>query len=521
MILEGIVTTRNLDGSINIAPMGPIVSDDLRQIILRPFPSSTTCANLLRERRGIFHVTDDVELLAQAAIGQLPPVTPLTDSLPEYPARLSDTCRWYAFEVTAVDDSRQRVQLNCAVRGSAVVREFFGFNRAKHAVVEAAILATRVQMTSAQSLASDFARLAIIVDKTAGPAERRAFRELTSYVQQQCDRQTTDWVVRAPSRLHFGLISWGGQGRQFGGAGVMIDTPAVVVRGTAADEFKTSGEAAQRVAEFAAHWQAVTHQPMLPPLQIHVETLGVPHSGLGSGTQLALATAVLLQHGSQQTVDSIEQLAALVGRGRRSAVGTYGFAYGGLIVERGKLAHEAISPLDQRLELPRDWRFVLIRPNADLGLHGADEHRAFAALPAVPVETANHLNRLLDDQLLPAAKTGDFTRFSESLYEYGYRSGICFASAQGGAYRGPRLTKLVELVRSLGVSGVGQSSWGPTLFAAVPDDRAAHELVTQLRLLDDDLSLVIAAPTVAGARLNGAPVLSTRAAVGSYHGAVK
>jgi beta-RFAP synthase len=301
----------------------------------------------------------------------------------------------------------------------------------------------------------------------------------------------------------------------------MIDTPSVVVRGTPAEEFKTSGEAALRVDEFAAHWQTVTKQPKLPPIHIHVETLGKPHSGLGSGTQLALATAVLLQQGSDLAVNSIEQLAALVGRGRRSAVGTYGFAYGGLIVERGKLAHEAISPLDQRLELPQDWRFVLIRPNADLGLHGADEQRAFAELPAVPNETADYLNRLLDEQLLPAVQTGDFMRFSESLYEYGYRSGLCFASAQGGAYRGPRLTKLVELVRSLGVIGVGQSSWGPTLFAAVRDDRAAAELVTQLRLRDDDLSLVIAAPTVTGARLNGTPVLSTSAAVRSYDAGTK
>ncbi|MFM7844858.1 MAG: GHMP kinase, partial [Planctomycetota bacterium] len=239
------------------------------------------------------------------------------------------------------------------------------------------------------------------------------------------------------------------------------------------------------------------------------ESLGAPHSGLGTGTQLALAVATILERMRQREIKSVECLAELMGRGRRSAVGTYGFGHGGLIVERGKLAAERISPLDQRLPLPAPWRFVLVRPQLDSGLHGAAEHQAFEKLPAVPPATAEQLNRLLDEQLLPAVRAHDFTRFSQSLYEFGYASGCCFAPAQGGAYRGPRLTQLVELIRSLGVVGVGQSSWGPTLFAAVPDDVAAHRLVQDLRLLDDDLLLTIAAPQNAGALVNGRPLLST------------
>lgn len=509
MILEGIVTTKNLDGSINIAPMGPIVDDDLGRLILRPFPSSTTCGNLLRERRGVFQITDDAALIARAAIGRLTPTPSLESSAPNYPPRLADACRWFAFDVQEVDESRRRVQFNCPVTARGVVRDFLGFNRAKHAVVEAAILATRVTLIPAAELAREFQRLSIIVDKTAGPGERRVFRELETYVQQESDARSRDCIVRAPSRLHFGLLSWGGQGRQFGGAGVMVDAPSLVVRGMPSQQFQATGPEAERVAEFAAVWQRTSGEREPPPIHIAVESLGAPHSGLGTGTQLALAVATILERMRQREIKSVECLAELMGRGRRSAVGTYGFGHGGLIVERGKLAAERISPLDQRLPLPAPWRFVLVRPQLDSGLHGAAEHQAFEKLPAVPPATAEQLNRLLDEQLLPAVRAHDFTRFSQSLYEYGYASGCCFAPAQGGAYRGPRLTQLVELIRSLGVVGVGQSSWGPTLFAAVPDDVAAHRLVQDLRLLDDDLLLTIAAPQNAGALVNGRPLLST------------
>ena len=185
MIVEGIVTTRNADGSINIAPMGPLVEQDWKSLIFRPFPTSTTCANLDRERVGVFHVTDDCELLARTAIDRLDSPPPLAAIDGFSVPRLADACRWYAFRAASVDHSAQRTRFDCEVVVAGVVREFLGFQRAKHAVLEAAILATRLHLLESAVVDAEMHRLKVIVDKTAGPQEFAAFELLERYVQER------------------------------------------------------------------------------------------------------------------------------------------------------------------------------------------------------------------------------------------------------------------------------------------------------------------------------------------------
>lgn len=183
MILEGIVTTQNADGTTNVSPMGPHVGPEVATFTLRPFRTSTTFQNLTQHPFGVLHITDDVELLAAAAIGRLPP--PKLVGVPGLEVmRLVDTCRWYAFRAKLSDDASERKTIECETLASGRVRDFFGFNRAKHAVVEAAILATRTTILPADEIRSEFARLAIIVEKTAGDAERRAFALLATYVDE-------------------------------------------------------------------------------------------------------------------------------------------------------------------------------------------------------------------------------------------------------------------------------------------------------------------------------------------------
>jgi uncharacterized protein len=189
MILEGIVTTTNEDGSVHIAPMGPIVDEGITRLTLRPYQTSTTLKNLLRSRQGVLHVTDDVELLARAAVGRL-------DTLPrliQAPHRdgwiLADACRWFAFEVREVDTTEPRACLTAEVVERGALRDFFGFNRAKHAVVEAAILATRTSFLPAEMIMAEMQRLAVMVEKTAGPAEERAFAFLDDHIRQALQSQ--------------------------------------------------------------------------------------------------------------------------------------------------------------------------------------------------------------------------------------------------------------------------------------------------------------------------------------------
>ena len=188
MILEGIITTRNRDRSVNISPMGPRVDSSMERLLLRPYRTSTTYQNLKRSGEGVLHVTDDVLLLAQAAVGAPNPLPTMREAEAVDGAILTDACRWYAFRVDSLDDRQERTEIEARVVDRGTLRDFFGFNRAKHAVVEAAILATRTSLLPAEEIQRDFDRLAVPVEKTGGAREREAFEFLKRYVHEAIQR---------------------------------------------------------------------------------------------------------------------------------------------------------------------------------------------------------------------------------------------------------------------------------------------------------------------------------------------
>jgi hypothetical protein len=183
MILEGIVTTVSPSGVVNIAPMGPRVDPGMRRFLLRPFPTSQTYRNLKRHGEGVLHVTDDVLLLARAALGPVEP-PPLAPAARVRGFVLTGACRYYEFRVVSIDESEERVRIEAEVVQGGRLRDFFGFNRAKHAVVEAAILATRTDFLPLDEVEAEYRKLAVIVDKTGGEQEREAFALLRRHVEQ-------------------------------------------------------------------------------------------------------------------------------------------------------------------------------------------------------------------------------------------------------------------------------------------------------------------------------------------------
>jgi hypothetical protein len=182
MILEALVTSLNEDGSLNVAPMGPRVDEGFQRFLLRPFQTSTTYQNLVRHPEGVLHVTDDVLMIARAAIG-LRSIAESRQASQVNGRVILGACRYYEFIVTDIDATDDRVSIVCETVASGLLREFFGFNRAKHAVLEAAILATRIGILPMETIAADLCRLASPVEKTGGPAELEAFRLLVDHVR--------------------------------------------------------------------------------------------------------------------------------------------------------------------------------------------------------------------------------------------------------------------------------------------------------------------------------------------------
>ncbi len=184
LILEGLVTTVRPDGHFHVAPMGPRCDAAMRQLLLRPFSTSHTLQHLLAAREGVFHVVDDVLLLARAAIGRLDAGVRTMMAKEVRGHILLDACRYYEFKVDQVDQSGERAELHAQVVGQGRLRDFFGLNRAKFAVVEAAILATRVHLLERCTIEQQLDQLEPLVDKTGGSREREAWQLLREYIRE-------------------------------------------------------------------------------------------------------------------------------------------------------------------------------------------------------------------------------------------------------------------------------------------------------------------------------------------------
>jgi beta-RFAP synthase len=173
----------------------------------------------------------------------------------------------------------------------------------------------------------------------------------------------------------------------------------------------------------------------------------------------------------------------LLGRGKRSGIGLNLFEQGGLIVDGGHGALTRSPPVITRLAFPENWRVVLIFDQAGEGLSGRAEAAAFAALAPLPEALAARICHVTLMSLLPAAIEQDFASFSGAIAEVQAIVGDYFAPAQAaGRYTSCRVRRAVEHVqRVCGLTGVGQSSWGPTAFVFVDTQAAAEAVVNELQ----------------------------------------
>lgn len=287
--------------------------------------------------------------------------------------------------------------------------------------------------------------------------------------------------VDAPARLHLGVLDLRrGGGRYFGGLGVALARPRVRIVARRAGELEVSGpfpDPARRAAS-----RQLARLSGAGGASIRVEEAIPRHVGLGSGTQLALAVgrALDLLHGRQRPAD---ELALALGRGERSAVGTWLFDRGGFVLEGGVRRDRAgVAPLLCRFDVPRSWRAVLVRPPVPEGLSGEREAAAFGRLPAPDDRVAERVAHLVLMELLPAVATGDLEAFGRAADEVERATGEAFSPAQGGRrFAHPEVGRAVELLRERGAFGAGQSSWGPTAYGFVAGEGVARRATEALR----------------------------------------
>ena len=303
--------------------------------------------------------------------------------------------------------------------------------------------------------------------------------------------------VEAPARLHMGMLDVSGDGpRRFGGLGVAVSRPAVVVEASN-DLTAEAPDADRALAEALASGELTAEGPdadralavaqrcrdalgLAPGAHVRVIEAIPAHAGLGSGTKLALAVAAALSALAGQSPDPAT-MARTAGRGARSAVGLWTFALGGFVVEGGRRPGSADpAPLLTRHVMPDEWRCVLVIPAAEPGLSGGAEESAFGDLRPDPARSAE-IAQLVLTALLPALVERDLAEFGAALSRVQRLVGDSFAPVQGGTFH-PQAAPFVDALLRLGAAGAGQSSWGPAVYGLVGSEQQGQEVVRGLEL---------------------------------------
>lgn len=179
-IVETIVTSLDPTGELNVAPMGVDWAED--ELVLKPYRNTATYRNIAATHEAVVNLTDDVRIFATAAISN--PVFPTRPATLVRGRILEAACSWRELRLEEGEGTPERSRFVGQVAHRGFAREFVGFNRARNAVLEAAILATRIRFLPREEVLSGYERLQVIVDKTAGPSEQEAMDMLFAHVRK-------------------------------------------------------------------------------------------------------------------------------------------------------------------------------------------------------------------------------------------------------------------------------------------------------------------------------------------------
>jgi len=274
--------------------------------------------------------------------------------------------------------------------------------------------------------------------------------------------------VKTPARLHLGLIDMNRElSRVFGGLGIGINYPNVILEASQSNKIKIIGERKELSEKYVKRF--LEKYEVQKKFCLEVKSVIPEHSGLGSGTQLALAIAKALAKLSNIEA-SIQDLSLKMGRGKRTGVGTAIFDQGGFVVDGGKTIDNTtgkigkLSPLIFSRSVPEDWRFVVVIPDVKKGLANIKELVAFQEVPIMHSEDVGIICRLILMKLLPSVIENNIKNFGEALTKIQITVGKSFSSVQGGIFSSTIVEEGIEYLIKLGAYGAGQSSWGPTFY---------------------------------------------------------
>ncbi len=281
--------------------------------------------------------------------------------------------------------------------------------------------------------------------------------------------------VITSARLHMGFFDLSGsKAPSYGSLGMSIDAPCAHIELKKNDITLIDTKSSENVAKIVENIVNSFNITQNFSLKIH-ESIPA-HTGLGSGTQLALAIGAGLNQLFNLNLSHTD-IAKLAKRGKRSGIGIAAFEQGGVLVDTGK-TNDALPQIALRHDFPDDWRVLLVNDTAKTGVHGEAELQAFQLLK--PAQ--NSLRDMMFNHMMPALQRGDLLAFGAYMADLQAYNGDYFAPVQGGQYASHDVADVLSDLQNQGVVCAGQSSWGPSGFAVVGSVQQAQSLQKQVQL---------------------------------------
>ena len=294
-------------------------------------------------------------------------------------------------------------------------------------------------------------------------------------------------LIETPSRLHFGLIDMNGEiGRIDGGVGLALQNPHTKIKVRKAEGIHVECEVEPEIVErLRTAIQNVCNHYHFPGAEVKVTERPLAHVGLGSATQTFLGAAhgICMLYGTEA---SSVDLAYLVGRGGTSGIGVASIQTGGFIIDGGhsfrrdensKHGYSPSSassgmrppPVLAQHDFP-DWDILVMVPLGE-GASGLREVTLFKVVCPIPLDQVQRMCHIILMQMLPSIIEKDletFCRSMEDFQELGFKIFELRAQTQ-------LLHDCMKFLKASGGTGVGMSSWGPSVFAFGEDLTSLQE----------------------------------------------
>jgi len=285
-------------------------------------------------------------------------------------------------------------------------------------------------------------------------------------------------LVNAFARLHMGFLDLNGQsGRRFGSVGLGLTAPDTLIELAIGPHVFEQQEEPYVLKSKQA---ILTYANIEADVSIFVHRAIPRHSGLGSGTQMALAIGEGINRLFNLEL-TLDEIAHVTGRGNRSGIGIGTFAKGGLVLDAGRGAQTVVPPIITQQDFPKDWCVLLIFDRQHVGVHGQAELNAFANLEDADLQQTQVVCHQVLMQALPALKERNLHAFGQAIALLQAYTGDYFASVQGGRYASELVSQALHYLSEQGVLCVGQTSWGPTGFAVFESKAVAEQYLTRLK----------------------------------------